>query len=90
MVTYNLPASHQVEDGWHADFYVAAGQYLKVKGQAGDTVRLASDVSADAGFVRSNTIGDSWRVMKVKSQVAGTGGEWAVVLYHGSGLVVDL
>lgn len=39
-------------------FAVNAAQYLRVKAGTGDTIRDAATVSASAGYIRSNTVGN--------------------------------
>lgn len=83
-IAYNLPGTSQCRDGWYVDFEIAAAFYFRINAQGSDVIRLGSIVSAAAGYVRSNTVGDTWRIRK------STNGVWVVQLYAGSGLVVDL
>lgn len=82
-IDYNLPATSGVPVGWFTDLRVAEAHYFRVKAQGSDIIRVGGTVSAAAGFVRSNVVGDCFRVEKQAS------GEWWVTQYLGTGLTVD-
>ncbi|MBT4177758.1 MAG: hypothetical protein HOE02_05675 [Candidatus Marinimicrobia bacterium] len=61
-----------------ATFYVNDAQYLQIKAPTGKTIRLGSDESGSAGYIRSNTVGN-WVHIKAMPDglvVFGSGGNW--------------
>jgi len=59
-------------------FVVAAAQFLRVNAASGDTARYLSDVSASAGYFRSNNIGDQLTVTAINDT------EWIVTSLDGT------
>ena len=64
--------------GQEAVFYVNDNQYLQIKAPAATTIRMGADVTAVAGYIRSNTVGNWVRIKAMPDGlvVFGSGGVW--------------
>lgn len=53
--------------GYDATFFIAAAQTLQVTADAGETIRSGANVTAAAGNISANTIGNLVRLVKISS-----------------------
>lgn len=81
--------------GLEFSFVVQAAQLFTITAAAGDTIRVGANVTAAAGYIRSNRIGDHVRLVAINATEwvavawAGewTNGTWWAVTTHASGAI---
>ena len=74
-VTLVLPSA---ASGLSFEFAVLAAQTLEIQAAAGDTIRVAGDVSGAAGTIDANTVGNAVRIVAVNAT------NWVAMSYVGT------
>jgi len=80
--TYNLPVITSSDIGMTYTFYIVANQNLRVKGNTGQTVRSGGIVTEPAGYLISNTIGNTMTLVAISTTSwvdVALGGTWAAI-----------
>lgn len=76
---HNLP---DAESGLTYTFYCQNANGIRAVAAAGDTIRLAGNVSAAAGYTNSTTVGSSVTLVSINAT------EWVATSFHGTWNVV--